>query len=258
MAPARALRRYFGILGALLRREEESRRQSPFESIVNLLEPIFLISLLSFLFYVLQRRQISPLGGSPVLYYATGFFPIYFFIYISRRMRGALDAPSRRFPIEQRLDHIFVHIILRIIDYSILGILLFGSIYLLFTDDAIPQDITKIVGSFVAIVGLGFGWGILNLVLSRQSRIWNVIFPGVSRMLVLFSGVFFVPDFLAPDTRYVLGFNPMMHAIQLFRLGFYPQYTALLLDVHYLAYFSISSLFLGLMVERVTRRFEGR
>ncbi len=258
MALARALRRYFGILGALLRREEESRRQSPFDSVVNLLEPIFLIMLLSFLFYVLQRRQVSPLGGPPVLYYATGFFPIYFFIYISRRMRGSIDAPSRRFPIEQRLDHIFVHIILRIIDYSILGILLFGAIYLLFTDEAIPQDMTKIVASLVAIVGLGFGWGILNLVLSRESRVWNFIFPSISRILVLFSGVFFVPDFLAPDSRYVLGFNPLMHAVQLFRLGFYPQYTALLLDVHYLAYFAISSVFLGLMVERVTRRFEAR
>ena len=49
-----------------------------------------------------------------------------------------------------------------------------------------------------------------------------------------------------------------MHAVQLFRLGFYPQYTAILLDVHYLAYFAILSVFLGLMVERVTRRFEGR
>jgi len=129
---------------------------------------------------------------------------------------------------------------------------------LLFTDEAIPHDMTKVVASLVAIVGLGFGWGILNLVLSRESRVWNFIFPSVSRVLVLFSGVFFVPDFLAPDSRYVLGFNPLMHAVQLFRLGFYPQYTALLLDVHYLAYFAISSVFLGLMVERVTRRFEAR
>jgi hypothetical protein len=44
MALARALCRYVGILGALLRREEKSRRQSPFDSIVNLLDPVFLIS----------------------------------------------------------------------------------------------------------------------------------------------------------------------------------------------------------------------
>ncbi|HET7681762.1 MAG TPA: ABC transporter permease [Xanthobacteraceae bacterium] len=258
MAPAQALRRYFGILGALLRREEESRRQSPFDSIVNLLEPVFLILLLSFLFYALQRRQVSPLGGPPILYYATGFFPIYFFIYVSRRMRGSIDTPGRRFPIEQRLDHVIVHVILRIIDYSFLGILLFGGIYLFSSDQAIPQDITKVVASLVAIVGLGFGWGVLNLVLSRRSRIWNFIFPTISRILVLFSGVFFVPDFLTPDTRYVLGFNPLMHAVQLFRLGFYPQYTAILLDVRYLAYFAICAVLLGLMIERVTRRFEGR
>jgi capsular polysaccharide transport system permease protein len=253
-----ALRRYFGILGALLRREEENRRHSPFEALVNLLEPIFLIVLLSTLFWFLQRRQVSPLGGPPVLYYATGFFPIYFFIYVSRRMRGSVDAPGRRFPIEQRLDHLIVHVILRIIDYSILGILLFGGIYLLFTDAAIPQDITKLAGSLVAIVGLGFGWGVVTVILSRGSRIWAFIIPSISRMLVMISGIFFVPDLLAPETRYILSFNPMMHAVQLFRLGFYPQYTAIVLDVHYLAYCAIASTFLGLMIERVTRRIEER
>jgi capsular polysaccharide transport system permease protein len=258
MSVAPALHRYIQVLGALLRREEENRRQAPMESLINLLEPIILVATLSFLFYFLNRRQGSPLGGAPLLYYATGFFPLYFFIYISRRMRGAIDQPSQRFPIEQRLDHIIVHIILRIVDYAILGLIMFGGIYLLVTPQAMPDDLVKVVAACAAIVGLGFGWGVLNLVLSRSARIWDFVFPTISRALVIFSGVFFVPDFLAPETRYVLSFNPMLHAVQLFRVGFYPQYPAITLDTHYLAYSAIVFLFLGLVVERVSRRYEGR
>jgi capsular polysaccharide transport system permease protein len=77
-------------------------------------------------------------------------------------------------------------------------------------------------------------------------------------VLVIFSGVFFLPDFLYPETRYVLSFNPMMHAVQLLRLGFYPQYPAVALDTDYLALCAILFLLMGLVVERVSRRSEGR
>jgi capsular polysaccharide transport system permease protein len=145
---------------------------------------------------------------------------------------------------------------LRIIDYTILGIVLFGGIYLLFTEEAIPAHLPYALGACVAIVALGFGWGMLNLVLGKKSPVWRFFFPFISRILMLFSGVFYVPDFLAPDTRYILSFNPMLHAIQLFKIGFYPQYPAILLDVQYLAYCGIFFLLLGLVVERVSRRFE--
>jgi capsular polysaccharide transport system permease protein len=249
-----AFRRYIGVLGALLRLEEENRRHAPMDSIINLLEPIFLIVTLSFLFYILDRRQVSPLGGPTILFYSTGFFPLYFFIYVSRRMR--IDAPRARFPIEQRLDHIIVHVILRIIDYAILGILLFGGVYLLYTAQAMPSDLVRVVEAFLAIAALGFGWGTLNLVLSKKTHMWSYVFPTISRALLMFSGVFFVPDFLLPSARDILSFNPLMHAVALFKSGFYPQYPAIILDVRYLAYCSIFAVFLGLVAERVTRRSE--
>jgi capsular polysaccharide transport system permease protein len=258
MSSLSAFRGYLRILAALLRREEESRRQAPRESIVSLLEPIILVATLSLLFYFLNRRQTSPLGGSPILYYATGFFPLYLFIYISRRMGGAIDAPTRRFPIEQRLDHIIVHIVLRIIDYAVVGIVGFGFLYFFFTPDARPHDIVDVFLASVAIVCLGFGWGLLTIVVIRKQPLLNFVFPMISRSLILFSGVFFLPDFLPPDTRYVLSFNPMLHAIALFKEGFYPQYQPIVLDKVYLAGCAIFALCLGFVVERLTRRSEGQ
>jgi capsular polysaccharide transport system permease protein len=253
-----AFRRYFQIITALLRREEENRRYAPMESIVNLLEPVLMIGTLSFLWWFLARRQFSVIGGSPVLFYGTGFFALYFFIYLSRRMSRTIESPGRRFPIEQRLDHIVVHLILRIADYSLLGILLFGGIYIFFTEDGMPQDIVPVAQGCLAIVMLGFGWGILNLVITQIFKLWGKIYPVFSRGLVLISGVFLVPDFLAPHARDILSYNPMLHAIALFRHGFYPGYPSLLLDTTYLAWCSIVAVVIGLVLERVTRRSEKR
>jgi capsular polysaccharide transport system permease protein len=257
-ASVTSILRYFGVLRALLRLEEDNRRQAPMDSIINLLEPILLIATLTFLFYFLDRRQVAPLGGLPVLFYATGFFPLYFFIYLSRRMRGPVDAPHGRFPVEQRLDHIIVHILLRMVDYTILAILLFGGIYLFFTPQAMPADLGKVAGACLAVVAFGFGLGTVNLVVSRIFRPWTYIFSIFSRALIMFSGVFYVPDFLQPASRDVLSYNPLMHAVALFKLGFYPQYPAILLSVPYLSVCAVIAVLVGLMAERASRRLEGR
>jgi capsular polysaccharide transport system permease protein len=74
--------------------------------------------------------------------------------------------------------------------------------------------------------------------------------------MIMFSGIFYLIEFLPPGARYVMSFNPMMHAIALFRTGFYPGYPTLLLDTTYLTYCAIGSVVLGLVLERLTVRFE--
>src|SRR6185312_10058272 len=138
------LRRYVGILRALLRQEEESRRHAPMEAILELTEPLFLIATMCMFRFMFERASspsamISPLGGSIVLYYASGLLPKYLFIYISvKRIGPAIAGPRRRFPIQRRLDSLIVHVILRIIDFTVLGILVFGGLYFLDTHEAFP------------------------------------------------------------------------------------------------------------------------
>jgi len=251
-----ALRRYVRIMLALFRREEEERRAAPGEAIMNLLEPIFMIVTISLAWWFLNRNSNSPLGGSPVLFFGSGLYAKFFLIYISRRMGRSVESAGRRFPIEQRLDHILVHMILRIIDYAILGFLLFGVIYFFFTTQAFPANFGPLLQGLLAIAALGFGWGVLNITMRQIWWMWDYFFPGFNRVLILFSGIFFLPDFLAPSARYIMSFNPMVHAIILFRQGFYPQYKSLVLDTTYLAYCVIFAIVGGLVMERVTRRNE--
>jgi capsular polysaccharide transport system permease protein len=253
-----ALRRYRQVLAALFLREEQSRRQAPFETIIALLEPIFMIALLSFVWYYLSRRQVAPTGGSTVMFHAIGFFPMYFFIYLSRNIRASSRVPQRRFPTEQRLDLILVYSTLRTIDFAILGVLLFGGLYFVVTVNALPVNPASIAEACICILLLSFGFGVVNLILGRLFWVWGYINGVVLRAIMLFSGVFFVPDFMPPDLRYQLSFNPLLHAILLFKLGFNPPFPALILDRPYLWTVSIGTFVFALMVERLTRRYEGR
>ena len=250
-----ALRRYVVVMLALLRREEELRRAAPVNAILSVLEPVGLIAV-STLSFQLMLKFHGPLGGSPVLFYSTGFFINFYFIYLSRRMGGSVDAPGRRFPMEQTLDLMIVHVILNTIDYALLGIVLFGLIYFLFDEQALPFDLMPIVEACAAVIMLGFGVGAVNLVMSRKFKLWRFLFPPFTRFSMIFSGMFYVADLIPPDSRYVLSFNPMLHAVILFRRGFYPNQPTLVLDTRYLFECAIVAVIFGLVVERIARRGE--
>jgi len=240
---------------ALLRLEEEDRRRAPLNSVLNLLEPVVLIGFTVVARWVLDRLHLAAVGGNPVLFYATGYFANYLYIYTSRAMRS-VDRPQKRFPIESRLDHILIHIIVSVLDYIVLGIVGFGILLVFVTAQALPYDFVPIVQAFLATVMLGFGMGVLNLVISKALPLWRYIFPVLNRVSVLLSGVMYIPDFLSPNMREVLSYNPMLHAIALFRTGFYPNYPTLLLDTNYLFHCACVAVIIGLVLERVTRRAE--
>lgn len=251
------LRRYFKIILALLRREEELRRRAPLDSFLEILEPVILLATVGFFRYVMN---VSPttLGQDTVFFLATGFFPKYLFLWISNYMRSSIGRPDRRFPIEQRLDHIIVHIILRVLDYSVVGLVLFGIIYLFITHAAWPYNFAPLFPALAAMVMLGFGWGVLNLLLIRLLWFWKYAFMAINRALIIISGALFVPAFLPPNIRYVLSFNPCLQAIELFRTGFFERYPTIVLDTRYLTYCAIIALLLGLVLERVSRRIEAK
>jgi capsular polysaccharide transport system permease protein len=256
MTFAIALRRHTQVILALLAREEELRRKHPVDTILHLLEPVFLIATMTLFWWMLGRYRTAPFGDSIVLFYATGFVPMYYFIYLSRRMARNIDRPRDRYPVEQRLDHMLVHVILRAADYFVLSIVIFGGTYVFFSKSALPHDIAPILEAAIAITMLGFGWGIVVVLVSRIHWTVRVVVPRISRALIIFSGIFYIPDFLSPGVREFLSWNPMLHAINLFRHGFYYRFPSLLLDTNFLFWSAIVAVVVGLALERVTRRSE--
>jgi len=251
-----ALRRYGQVIFALLQREQEHRRKAPLESLADVLEPIVFVCMMGIMWHYLNRRTSSPLGDNALLFISTGFYAKFFWISLSKMRRDATGSVSRRFPVERRLDYIFVHIMLTTGEYLLLALVGFGILYIFYTDSAIPFNFIPIVESMLAIIALGFGWGMITLVLTRYFWAWPYVAAMFNRGLILFSGVFFLVEFLPPGPRYVMSFNPVTHAIALFRTGFYPNYPSGVLDTTYLTYCAIFALCIGFVLERITVRYE--
>jgi capsular polysaccharide transport system permease protein len=250
------LERYAEIFSAMLIRAIDARKQAPGHTVLALLEPLLLMTVICAIWYLLNRHQTVPFGDSVLLFYATGFFPYYFFLYVSHRIR--IPLPKRRFPIERRLDYVFIHLTLRVFDYILLGLLLFGGLRLFVTVEANPDALLPVLEAALAILLLAFGWGLLLISLSKTFPFWGYLHPSISRTLILLSGIFYIPDFMSPAARYVMSFNPLVHAVALFRTGFYPNYPTLLLDKSYLFFCSILFLLMGFVLERVTLPAESR
>jgi capsular polysaccharide transport system permease protein len=249
-----AWRRTTQVYVALLKREAASRRRTPLITVLSVLEPLTIILFFSFAIWLLERRPIY--GTSTILFLSTGLFPAYLFAHCGRRMR--IDSPRGRFPAEKMLDHVIVYVTWGVIDYAIMGLVLFTALFFLASHQAFPTNVIPIVQSCTSIILLGFGVAMVNLAIRRVFPVWPYIFPAIARCLILGSGVHFIPDYLPPATRTILSYNPLQHAIQLFRMGFYPDYPHLTLDRTYLAWCCLIAVTAGLVIERFSRRREAQ
>jgi capsular polysaccharide transport system permease protein len=251
-----AMRRYGQIIFALLQREQEKRRLAPIESLADVLEPLIFVAVMGVLWAYMNKRNSSPLGDSPVLFIATGFYAKFYWISIARMPRQRVSTPRLRFPVERRFDYILVHLLLTTADYFVLAIVGFGILYIFFTALAIPYNFTAIIEAMFAMLALGYGWGMIGVAVTKYFWPWPYLTSVFNRGMILFSGVFMMVEFVPPPARDIMALNPMFHAIALFRTGFYPNYPKVLLDPTYLLYCSLAAVFIGAVLERITVRYE--
>src|SRR6185437_8323761 len=93
---------------------------------------------------------------------------------------------------------------------------------------------------------LGVGIGYVNAVVQARLRSWDKIYVQVTRILYFASGIFYVPAMMPAWVRDLLVWNPLLQAIDWFRVGFYPSYDPPWLDRTFLAVAAIAVLAMGL------------
>jgi capsular polysaccharide transport system permease protein len=91
-------------------------------------------------------------------------------------------------------------------------------------------------------------------VLQALFRSWDKLWNNATRLLYFFSGIFYVPGMMPDWARDILAWNPLLHAIDWFRAGFFASYQPHWLDVRYLVVAAILALLTGLTFERGLRR----
>ena len=119
---------------------------------------------------------------------------------------------------------------------------------------AVPDDLWGPAAALLAVALLGCGVGYINAVLTVLWHGWDKIYAQVTRALYFISGIFYVPAMMPDWAREALTWNPLLHAIDWFRSGFFAAYEPHWLDRSYLAIVGVVALLAGVSLERGLRR----
>jgi len=119
---------------------------------------------------------------------------------------------------------------------------------------AMPDDLWSPAIALLVTAAFGYGCGYVNAVLTVFFRSWDKVWGQVTRVLYFISGIFYVPGMMPDWARESLAWNPLLHAIDWFRAGFFASYQPHWLDRSYLVILAILALLGGFTVERAFRR----
>jgi capsular polysaccharide transport system permease protein len=245
----------FRIIGLLVAREMRTRfSDSRIGSAMAFIEPALQFLAIFIIFTILGRRP--HFGTSVFLFLATGFIPYLLFTSISSAASRGIRI-ARNFRNIRLITPLHVTLAQSMFEFFTHSLIYILALYLLWFNgisDAIPIKPQAALEAIGAIVAVALGVGMINANVMALFPIWRVIYGLITRFLLFTSGVFYVPDFLPPQYRWYLSWNPVLHGIDWFRTGFYLTYPTNVLDRPYLLTWGAVTIFFGLVLERALRR----
>jgi capsular polysaccharide transport system permease protein len=199
--------------------------------------------------------RVTPPGMSVIAYLTTGIVPFSLFRDTAQRCMSAIEANKGLlfYPQVRPLDLVIARGLLEAATY--LGVMtLFMCGLALFEG---PPRINSLLQTFAGL-GLASGFGVaVGLVccgLSVYSPTVDRLFPSALRLVFWLSAVFHPVESLPKNLRDILLLNPVTHAIELVRDGWFPGYGARHADGMYVLAWILLLSFFGLSLERMARR----
>lgn len=249
---ADALSNQFRVLSVGISREfGVSLGGSGLAFLAAIMEPLLHIMVMSLWYYSLKVSP--PHGTSPLLFVASGMYPLFVFVHLSLSTRSSVTGTRtrNRFPVETGLDVVLIKAFVKLSVYFLAGIVLFTGIAFFATEEAVPDRADTMFESIACLGLLGLGTGLLNSAIDLFIPIWRYIWGAVARSLIIFSGILFVADFLPLHIREIIAWNPVLHAITTFRMSFYEQYPTLVYYPEYAWFAGLFMMALGLSAHRL-------
>ncbi len=209
--------------------------------------------LILLIIYLLTGRR-TPFGESLYVFFATGLIPTLTFTYVSRFMSLSLilNKPMLSFPVVTIVDVMLARAFLEFIAAFITLILTIIIIYSI-GDNPFPWNVSEAIYAYLASLLLAVGVGVLAGVIVMFSPFFVTIYALMMILVYIGSGTLFVISSLPDIISMPLSYNPVVHAVEWMRAAYYPTYSTKILDKDYLIGFGMTSLFLGLLLERLLR-----
>ena len=208
-------------------------------------EPAGQLAILILLFTFIGRSPAY--GTSMALFLLTGITMLNFFNVGSGMVMGAMlqtKSKLRLAPVGLFHDAVATVIFKSLTAIGYTSILLIGIWYVQGTD-VVPKHPLIVVQAFIWSSALCLGFGMLRAYFTKFLPFVERTYFTISRGLIFVSGVFFVPSFMPPQISDLLFYNPVLHIIELFRLGMYDQYPTIIFSQLYLSLFCLICIALG-------------
>ena len=157
------------------------------------------------------------------------------------------------YPIIKDVDTLLARSLLIGCTYLVIMVIFYSALIMLKLAD-FPAYTDQVVFAFFATALLGIGFGTMNAVIASLWDTWAQIERVLTRPLFFISGIFYVPSQLPPEAIAFLKWNPVLHLVEWFREGFYPNYNSFVLDISYPLYIGIGLLLASLAGERFFRK----
>lgn len=158
------------------------------------------------------------------------------------------------FPVVHIIDVMTARAVLEIIGASLTLILLF-TLLLLHGENPLPVDPFEASLGYLSVIVLALGAGYLVAVACMLTPFFVTIWSLTLIVFYLTSGVMFVPSRIPDRVVYFLSFNPLFQAVEWVRSAYFPGSASRHFDKQYLLSFGIGCLCLGLIAERLLRRY---
>ncbi|MES1186981.1 MAG: ABC transporter permease [Myxococcales bacterium] len=242
------------VVHALLLRETKTRfGEAQLGYLWALAHPVLWIGMFACLYYAFGHP--TPPGMSTVAFLTTGIVPFSLFRETATRCLSAIDSNKGLlfYPLVRPLDLVIARAVLEGVTQLVVMAVLMGGVALYQGEFKVQSLLDTVLGLGLA-AGLGASFGLLCCGLSVYSRSVEQVFPAIIRPIFWLSAVFHPVESLPRGFREVLLMNPIVHAIELVRDGWFPGYHARHVDPWYPAIWILVLLFFGLGLERMARR----
>lgn len=242
------------VVHALLLRETKTRfGKNQLGYLWALVQPLLWVATFAAMYYAFGR--LAPPGMSILAFLTTGIVPFSLFRETASRCLSAIDSNKGLlfYPQVRPLDLVIARVALEAVTQLVVFAVLMLGIAIYEGPTQIDSALQTVTGLALA-TGLGASLGLVCCGLGVFSRSVERIFPAVLRILFWISAIFHPVESLPPTVRDIFLMNPLTHAIELVRDGWFPGYEARRIDVPYAAIWILVMLFFGLSLERVARR----
>ena len=244
----------FRVILALVLREARVRYgRSKLGYLWAIIDPVFIISILSLLFSAF--RDSPPHGDFFLIFFTTGVLPFQYFRNCANFVGMSFFSNRNLFnyPVVHPMDAVFARMILETATTTVVVVIVITGQIVVFGVNT-PHDIAYMTMVFFLAGLLGFGAGLCNAVIQRVFPSWKNFFSMIMGPAFFVSGIIHTLVSVPTYYRQFLVWNPIIHGVEGFRNGYYPDYPSFDIDLGYLFWFGFTLTFVGFVAERIVRR----